>query len=398
MLSFLFSNLTTESLSYAEDIENENSNFDPLHRPHMTNNNNDDDNSNNIDYSENFQIDGVFNIAVAGDWGCEDDTKKTVENIQSKNPELVIAAGDLSYEESAECWMEIIEPLKSRMKIAMGDHEYDDTNGKENGLIYQYLKPFNLEKTYYSFDKNNVHVTIMDPYIDYEPGSAQYKFIEQDLKDAASNPSIDWSFVVESIPIYSASSKHEADSDIRDIFHPLFDKYGVDLVFSSDNHNYQRTFPLKYNNGQEGSDHPIVTYTSQNNNYYTNKGGDNTRGEGVVYLIIGTGGRSLYDVEEGIPFVASHYDKEFGFLNIDVYSKNALRGTFYANANEYDSYRDGEDDNYDDANEYYFISTVSTTTASATDAAPTSAISPDENNIVDRFIISNTKYQENYSS
>ena len=48
--------------------------------------------------------------------------------------------------------------------------------------------------------------------------------------------------------MYTSPSKHPADYTIRDIYHPLFDKYGVDLVFSGDNHNYQRTFPLKYNN------------------------------------------------------------------------------------------------------------------------------------------------------
>ena len=31
-----------------------------------------------------------FNIAVTADWGCEEDTKKTVKNIQNKNPELVL--------------------------------------------------------------------------------------------------------------------------------------------------------------------------------------------------------------------------------------------------------------------------------------------------------------------
>ncbi|HJU59585.1 MAG TPA: LamG domain-containing protein, partial [Nitrososphaeraceae archaeon] len=62
-----------------------------------------------------------FNIAVTADWGCEEDTEKTANNIQEKNPELVIAAGDLSYDESSDCWFEIIKPFKSKMKIAMGD-------------------------------------------------------------------------------------------------------------------------------------------------------------------------------------------------------------------------------------------------------------------------------------
>ena len=78
-----------------------------------------------------------FNIAVAGDWGCKKDAEKTVENIQDKNPELVIANGDLSYDESSQCWFEIIQPLKSKMTIAMGDHDYSDTSGGITGIIDQ---------------------------------------------------------------------------------------------------------------------------------------------------------------------------------------------------------------------------------------------------------------------
>ena len=103
-------------------------------------------------------------------------------------------------------------------------------------------------------------VLFIDPFIDYSPGSTQYQFIENDLKTASTNPKIDWTFVVESTPIYISPSEHPGNSTIRDIYHPLFDKYGVDLVFSSDNHNYQRTFPLKYNSEGDSSN-PIITFT-----------------------------------------------------------------------------------------------------------------------------------------
>ena len=189
----------------------------------------------------------IFNIAVAADWGCDENATKTVENIQKKNPELVIAAGDLSYKKSADCWFEIIEPFFSRVKIAMGDHEYSDTTGGATGIINEYLKPLNMTKTYYSFDVNNIHFTVIDPHIDYSFNSTQYQFIEQDLRNASNNQKIDWLFVVEHIPMYTSPSEHFANSTIRDIYHPLFDKYNVDLVFSRDNHNYQRTFQLKYN-------------------------------------------------------------------------------------------------------------------------------------------------------
>ena len=120
----------------------------------------------------------------------------------------------LSYDKSASCWFEIIQPFQSKLKIAMGDHEYSDTSGGATGVINQYLKPLNLVKTYYSYDLNNAHFVFIDPYIDYEPGSAQYQFIENDLKTASTNPSIDWIFVVESVPMYTSPSKHPADFNI----------------------------------------------------------------------------------------------------------------------------------------------------------------------------------------
>ena len=272
--------------------------------------------------------DNNFNIAVAADWGCTEDTKKTAKNIQKKNPELVIAAGDLSYDESASCWFKIIKPFKSKMKIAMGDHEYSDTNGGAIGIINQYLKPLNLIKTYYSFDMNNVHFSVIDPHIDYGSTSDQYRFIEQDLRNASTNPIIDWIFVVESRPFYTSPSYHPADSTIRDVFHLLFDKYGVDLVFSSDNHNYQRTFPLEYNNNADSSN-PIIIDRNQ-----TNYNGDHL---GQIYLITGTAGRSLYEIKQQAPFVAKQDDKHFGFLNIDINGKT-IKGTFYANESKLPHY------------------------------------------------------------
>ena len=268
--------------------------------------------------------DTTFNIAVAADWGCSDDTQKTAQNIQAKNPEIVIAAGDLSYDDSSECWFEIIQPFKSKMKIAMGDHEYSDTEGGAVGIINEYLKPLNLQKTYYSFDMNNVHVVVLDPHLDYDSTSEQYRFIQNDLKTASTNPNIDWIFAVESTPMYTSPSKHDADSTIRDTYHPLFDKYGVDLVLTSNNHNYQRTFPLQYNSNADSSS-PIIVDKNQTN-YNKNQSGQ-------IYLIVGTGGRSLYDIEEQATFVAKQSHDHFGFLNIDINGKT-INVTFYSNEND----------------------------------------------------------------
>jgi hypothetical protein len=262
-----------------------------------------------------------FNIAIASDWGCKGDAEKTANNIQYHNPELVIAGGDLSYKGSAACWMDIIAPFKDKTTISMGDHDYDDTVGGKAGAMNNYLKPLGMTNTYYSFNLHNVHFLAIDPYVAYGPNSAQYKFVVNDLENAYNDRNIAWIFVIEHIPLYTSPSKHPADSTIRDVFHPLFDKYNVDLVFSGDNHNYQRTYPLIYNPSDSSS--PIIS-KKDHNSYKDDK-------SGVIYLISGTAGRSHYDITQQSPFVAKQDDIQFGFLNIDIKSDKALVGTFYAN-------------------------------------------------------------------
>lgn len=262
-----------------------------------------------------------FNIAVASDWGCKGDAEQTANNIQSHDPDLVIAGGDLSYKGSAACWMDIIAPFKDKTTISMGDHDYDDTAGGKTGAINDYLKPLGMTNTYYSFNLHNVHFIAIDPYVAYGPNSPQYRFVVNDLANAYNDPNIDWIFVIEHIPLYTSPSKHPADSTIRDVFHPLFDKYNVDLVFSGDNHNYQRTYPLIYNPSDSSA--PIIS-KKDHSNYKDDK-------YGVIYLISGAAGRSHYDITQQAPFVAKQDDTQFGFLNIDIKGDKALVGTFYAN-------------------------------------------------------------------
>lgn len=273
--------------------------------------------------SNTFSTIQPFNLAVAADWGCKDDAKQTSQNIQDKSPELVIAPGDLSYEESSHCWVDIISPFKHKLMISMGDHEYHDTKDGIAGVIKDYLYPLELPKTYYSFDYKNIHIVSIDPYIDYSQGSTQYRFIENDLRNSASDPMIDWIFVMEHIPMYTSSSEHPADSTLREVFHPIFEKYSVDIVFSGDNHNYQRSFPLKYN-GDGDSSNPIQSSTNLNNYEEDN---------GVIYIIAGTAGRSHYEITDQAPFIANQDDTNFGFLNIDINDK-IIEGTFYANNNK----------------------------------------------------------------
>jgi hypothetical protein len=65
---------------------------------------------------------GDFNIAIAGDFGCTPEARKTIKSIEGKQPALVIGLGDLAYKKNPVCWFEMISPLetKNKFKIALG--------------------------------------------------------------------------------------------------------------------------------------------------------------------------------------------------------------------------------------------------------------------------------------
>ena len=112
---------------------------------------------------------------------------------------------------------------------------------------------------------------------------------------------------------------------MRDIYHPLFQKYGVDLVITTHNHNYQRTYPLKLT----GSDGSEPTITDRNNSTYVNP-------SGPIFITVGTAGEELHDLAAQYPFVATQF-KRNGFLDVHI-SNNGTRltGTFFDSLSETD--------------------------------------------------------------
>lgn len=260
-----------------------------------------------------------FNFAAAGDFGCSENARNTVRNMEDKKPEVVLPLGDLSYQTTANCWFDLMTPLKGKIMITLGYHDVNDGEAKLN----QYINGFKIDKHYYSYDYNNVHFVVMASESKFQNGSEQFSFVKQDLEEASKNNDINWIVVTIYRPLYTSPSKHTAEESMRDIYHPLFDKYGVDLVLQAHNHNYQRTYPLTYN--AEKAANPVVT-----NGFTT---GYNSNNDGVVFATVGTGGESFYGLDGRASFVATQIDR-FGFLNLEVKNGNphtSLTGTFYDN-------------------------------------------------------------------
>ena len=282
--------------------------------------------TNNSEYKAYGSSLSDFNFAAAGDWACESNAENTLNNIINKNPELVLGLGDYSYDDTADCWLEIIAPLDEKMKIAIGNHDIETTS-----LLNQYMSHFNLTKQFYSFNYQNVHFTVISTelaYGDDDEGNEQYEFVNADLASAAANPNIDWIVVYYHRTVYTSpygeSENDEEGSDgsnrLKETYHPLFEKYDVDLVLQGHNHNYERSYPIKYNNANPSA--PIITDTHTNN--YSNP-------EGQIFVTVGTGGAESYNFLVRDPYMVDQYTG-YGSLNIDVIDNGQrFKATFYSN-------------------------------------------------------------------
>ena len=258
-------------------------------------------------------------IVASGDWHCTSDAQKAVNMAKSMNPQLILGLGDYSSEKTKDCWVNLIKPVASITKIAIGNHDdnYD-------GLADSYLKHYGLSKQFYSFDIKNVHVLTMATEQEFEAGSEQYSFVVNDLRKAANNPETKWTIVTMHHPFYSSPNECSlsdcaGDEELSKTYHPLFDKYGVDLVLQAHVRNYQRSFPLDFN--QESPTKPIVTSTSK---------GEYKNPDGIIFAIVGTGGGELkHDLESQSSFMAYQQDSKFGIIDMH-FSENKLDSKFVA--------------------------------------------------------------------
>lgn len=110
-------------------------------------------------------------------------------------------------------------------------------NHESSGVLFRKYFQFPYEDaTYWSFDYGPVHVAIIDQYVDYQPGSPQHIWLEEDLASSDKQ----WKIVNFHEPGWSAGGRHENNEDVQNYLQPLFEEYGVALVSSAHNHYYAR--------------------------------------------------------------------------------------------------------------------------------------------------------------
>lgn len=139
---------------------------------------------------------------------------------------------------------------------------------------------------WFSFDYGDVHFIGLDSNFVF--WNRQTKWLEDDLK-AARSREVKWIFVYFHHPPYSSGS-HGRDWLVYLLWVPILEKYGVDAVFTGHDHDYERTKVMR-------------DFASS--------------GRGVVYFVVGTGGRTVRSfgrLQSYSAFAASR----FGALKVEV--------------------------------------------------------------------------------
>ena len=156
---------------------------------------------------EEFQSDNVTNIAAVADFGINENSIKTLKNIQSSNPEVILFAGDLG-QSTAEKWIESSEFFGTEnVYVVIGDGDLPKERDK-------FREHYALNDDYYSFDYENIHflaIATGDYIAPAEFGvisndKMQLDFIRTDLSHANDNPEIDFTIVYTHLPMYSSST------------------------------------------------------------------------------------------------------------------------------------------------------------------------------------------------
>ncbi|MGI0033644.1 MAG: metallophosphoesterase [Nitrososphaeraceae archaeon] len=252
-----------------------------------------------------------FNFVAAGDWGCGHEALNTFSMMKSMGPELYLGLGDYSYADSIDCWLNIVKSVGKDFKIVLGNH---DTEGQ---LLQAYMDEFKLEKQYYSFDYRNAHFIALSTELNEGGEIEQLKFVKNDLLRTKANQDIDWIIVFFHKPFYSADSSDI--TNMRRTYHPVFENFGVDLVIQGHSHNYQRTYPLLYNDARHSE--PIISDKEQFK--YRDP-------LGIIFLIVGTGGQSIQPLNKSSS-LASTYEG-YGCINVEIRGK-AMNVEYYSDTN-----------------------------------------------------------------
>jgi acid phosphatase type 7 len=298
-----------------------------------------------------------YRFVASGDMGAGTKAAKQVAiGIYKANPDFVAIAGDIVYdyglisEYKTKFWpiYNTDKPDTAGMPLmrsipfiaAAGNHDADSRDldkypdalayyllwdqplngpkGEEGGKWVPLLKGSEANKmaftnaagdkyprmTNFSFDYGNAHWLVLDAntYVDWTD-SLLTDWVKKDLANAQN---AQWRFVLYHQPGFNSSRMHFEEQQMR-LLAPVFENGEVDIVFNGHVHNYQRSFPMRFEPDKKGillvggKENKTIRGRVVTGKWTLDKSFDgkiNTKPNGVIYVISGAGGQTLYNPEQ----------------------------------------------------------------------------------------------------
>lgn len=191
-----------------------------------------------------------FSFVAYGDTRTNDEAHAAVVAaiIKYSDPDIVIHTGDLVENGNDPCqWgPQFFTPACELMKNTpmfpvLGNHE-------ASGPLFSKFFSLPNNEQWFAFTYGCVQFIALNTNVDYSPKSSQYSWLEDELIASANAT---WLIVYFHHPPYTRTETHNDEPAVKRHLVPLFEQYGVDMVFSGHTHAYEHYL----NNGV----HYIVT-------------------------------------------------------------------------------------------------------------------------------------------
>ena len=226
-------------------------------------------------------------FTVVGDWGQASSAETDVANLQdADDPPMIVTVGDNAYTNGTQSdWDNnalayYVNPMRRALFMPiLGNHDVN-SSGPANWFNSVEIKMFQLprnappgqEERYFSFDDGDAHFIALDANSPGDP--TQRAWLANDLATTTRR----WKFVFLHQTPYSCANgvaSIGSNATVRTNWGPLFEYYGVDIVFDGHDHIYERSIPL--------------------DDFADADGTPGTDGRTTLYVMTGGGGSTLDD-------------------------------------------------------------------------------------------------------
>jgi hypothetical protein len=231
-------------------------------------------------------------LVVIGDYGTggsdEVEVASAIQAWSTQHPfDALVTVGDNVYGSAtptrlAQVWQRPygwVEGSGAKVLAAVGD------NDEDSGRLDDVMALLGMPARWYRRTIRSVDVFVLDS----TRGSSQeqLQWLQRELSQARGK----WRVVVFHHPPFTCSGEG-GRLDLRERWHPLFARHGVDLVLSGNHHSYQHFSPL----------------------------------QGVTYIVAGGGGAPLHNIEpvcpEGTPDLIAGDDEVHHFVYLSARSRS----------------------------------------------------------------------------